>query len=113
MHVPSWRNLPPVAAGASALLGGAFLGSSTCGGYLWHAQAIFGTLAILIVISFAVPPGYLRSRLRRAVFAFCVLALFPTAAAVAATVSYDPPSHSIREFVERFLEIANGDLNPC
>ena len=98
MSAATLRVMPPLLTGAVAVLGGAFLGFSSCGGYWWHEQAIFGTFASAIAASILVPHPCLTSWRSRLLFACSALALFPLAGAAGATFYPETPP-SLAEFL--------------
>lgn len=101
------RQIPHFLAAAVALFGGAYLGFSACGGVLWHAHAVIGTLLLLTAAVVAVPFFRNRPVMSRAVLPLIILATFTVSRAAAAQF-YPATPESWSVFLQLFARALVG-----
>lgn len=110
MAPEAWKAFGPIAAGAVTIAGGTFLGLFSCGGYVWHTQAIVGSLIVLSALTVVFPPEGLKGWKRKGTFLFAVAGGFVLIRA-SASAFYPHSPESIGEFLRLvWLGVVYG---PC
>jgi len=67
-----------------AVLGGVWRGVASCGGYVWHSQAMFAALAVAALSVVLVAPTHAPSLPRRVLLAIAIIGTFFTVRALSA-----------------------------
>ena len=110
MTLGAWKAYGPMAAVVVTIAGGTFLGLFPCGGYVWHTQAIVGSLIALAALTVVFPPEGLNGWKRKGAFLFAVATGFILIRASASSF-YPHAPESIGEFLRlTWLGLVYG---PC
>lgn len=101
------RVIVSICALIGALLGGLYLGFSSCGGVLWHRYAVVCAVAIVTVAAVAVPSQTNRAITSRVLLVLSVAATYVVSRAAAASF-YPAVPDSWGGFVQIFMGALAG-----